>query len=248
VDQQVYDAGSDQDQFWGVDFTPGQIQASLDETPTTHVVPFPKGIIQDSWDATGQQSAAGLQMNQLHSVDEGGVRHYVINNDAGREETTHYTTQSIVAPNQSLLASVPGQIKGSNGSSSGLLGGGGSGHGNAGGSAADVDQGYGVNNTLPEFNAGHSIRRIQHDRMPWDFTATHGEQAVPFLGRHMLVGQADFDGPDSPYFEAGQIGGAGIAVPWEGRIGDPTAYVQPPEPTVAPASSLSESPDVYAWG
>jgi hypothetical protein len=185
-------------------------------------------------------------MQQLHGTEQGGSIMFNRNDRTGHEEPTNYTTDDYVAPNQSMLASVPGQLKGANGSSSGMLGGGGSGHGNAGGSAADPDQGYGVVNSLPEFNAGHSIRRVQHDHMPWDYTLLHGEQSVPFLGRHEIVGQANFDGPDSPYYGQGNISGG--LIPWEGRIGDPTEYVQPPEPTVLPANQSDDSSDVFAWG
>ena len=114
--------------------------------------------------------------------------------------------------------------------------GGGHGQGNA-----DTTQGYGVLNSLPEFQMGHSIRRVQHDTAHFDFTNTHGEQDVPFQGRHP-VQQMPLDGPDSPYFDNGSIDGANT--PWEGRIGDPSPYVQPVEPTIGTAP---DSSDVFAW-
>jgi hypothetical protein len=248
--QQAYDAGTDAEAYWGYDFF--NMESPLDQTPTTHDVAWPRGIPQGpggSLSTPGGLEIAAEQMELLHGTEQGGSYLFNRNQPTGHEETTHYTTDDYVAPNQSMLAKVPNQIKGASQSTSGLLGGGGSGHGNAGGSAADVDQGYGVNNTLPEFNAGHSIRRVQHDKMPMDYTLLHGEQEVPFYGRHQIVGQMDFDGPDSPYYQQGSLGGAGLGVPWEGHIGPPTEYIQPPEPETVSAPSASDtSNDVYAWG
>jgi hypothetical protein len=195
-----------------------------DETPTTHASPSPRIGLSSmlAWDNPNGAAEVGDQINQLHGPDLGGVRFFLGHDPTGREEETHYTTNDYVAPNENYLSSdIPGQLK-----AAGNNGVGASGHGNA-----DTTQGYGVLNSLPEFNAGHSIRREQHDRMPWDFTATHGEQNVPFMGRHP-VEQMPLDGPDSPYFEMGDIDGANI--PADGRIGDPTVYVQPPEPDVSP--------------
>lgn len=246
--QAAYDAGTDQDSMWGYDFF--NFEGPVNRTPTTHDVAWPRGIPQTgvaSLSTPGGLEEWGETIPVLHGHDLGGVSGMVRVAPAGHEEATHYTTEDFTAPNENILAKAPGQLRGANASSSGLAGGGGSGHGNAGGSAADPDQGYGVVNSLPEFNAGHSIRRIQHDRMPWDFTLTHGEQEVPFYGRHQIVGQANFDGPDSPYFGQGNISGGQI--PWEGRIGDPTEYVQPPEPTILPAANQqSDAYDIYAWG
>jgi hypothetical protein len=246
--QTVYDGAADGDSYWGYDFSEGG--EALDRTPTTHDVPWPRGIPQEgfaSLSTPGGLEIAGAQMQTLHGTNLGGVNKNVLVAPAGHEEITHYTTDDYIAPNENILGQNIGQLRGANGSSSGLLGGGGSGHGNAGGSAADPDQGYGVVNTLPEFNAGHSIRRVQHDRMPWDFTATHGEKEVPFLGRHDLVGQMDFDGPDSPYFAQGSLGGPGLGVAAPMIYGDPTEYVQPPEPVILPAPS-GNTDDIYAWG
>jgi hypothetical protein len=249
--QAVYDAsaGSEEDQYWSNDFT--YETTAIDHTPTTHDAEWPRGIPQEgfaSLSTPGGLEIAGAQMQALHGTNLGGVNHNVLNAPAGHEEATSYTTDDYMAPNENILGSAIGQLRGANGSSSGLVGGGGSGHGNAGGSAADPDQGYGVVNTLPEFNAGHSIRRVQHDRMPWDFTATHGEQEVPFLGRHDLVGQMDFNGPDSPYFAQGSLGGPGLGVAAPMIYGDPTEYIQPPEPTVLSAPQNGPDSDVYAWG
>ncbi len=204
-----------------------------DLTPTTHASPYPRGIIQQSWDRPDVLAVVGEQMSQLHSPDYGGVEMLTRKDPAGHEENTDYTTDNYIAPNENYLAPVAGQLRTQNG-----RGGGGYNGGNA-----DPTQGYGVLNTLPEFNAGHSIRRVQHDRMPWDFTNTHGEQDVPFYGRHP-VGQMPLDGPDSPYFQEGDINGANVV--WEGRIGDPSPYQQPPEPAFSVPDN--SEPDVFAWG
>jgi hypothetical protein len=175
-------------------------------------------------------------MTQLHSEGFGGAQFFNQNQLTGHEEETHYTTDDYIAPNDSNLARVTqGQLKpGSGWNSQG---------GNSGGSNADPDQGYGVVNTMQEFNAGHSIRRVQHDSAVFDYTNTHGEQNVPFMGRHP-VEQMPLDGPDSPYYQQGSIDGANT--PWEGRIGYPTPYEQPAEPTIIPAPSDYGS-DVFAW-
>jgi hypothetical protein len=177
-----------------------------------------------------------MQMAEVHSEGFGGAQFYNQYQPSGREEETHYTTDDYVAPNDSNLAKVDqGQLKPGYGWNSG--------GGNSGGSNADPDQGYGVVNTLEEFNAGHSIRRVQHDTVHFDYTNTHGEQNVPFMGRHP-VEQMPLDGPDSPYFSQGDIDGANVV--WEGRIGDPTPYEQPAEPTIAPAPA-DYGADIYAW-
>jgi hypothetical protein len=222
----VYDGWSAEyaAQFGGLGFEyPGN---ALDETPVTHSSPYPRGIIQQSWDNPDALATAGEQIAELHSSDFGGSVLYNGFSPAGREEVTHYTTSRYDAPNENYLTSVPDQIKGATGALSGR----------------DTTQGYGVLNTLPEFQAGHEIQRVQHDRMPWDFTGTHGEQNVPFYGRHPVVGQMSFDGPDSPYFAMGDI--SGNQVPWEGHIGYPTPYEQPSEPTIVQANPGN---DVWAW-
>lgn len=230
--QQVYEGWAYNDGFSGRDYDVFGIET--DQTPDTHNAAYPRGIIQPSWDNPDAWADVGTQINVLHSVNLGGIYKNIMTNPAGHEEQTDYTTDDYVAPNENYLASdIPGQLR-----QAGNNGVGASGHGNA-----DPTQGYGVLNTLPEFNAGHSIRRIQHDRMPWDFSLLHGEQDVPFPARHP-VQQMPLNGPDSPYFEAGSIDGANIV--WEGRIGDPTQYQQPAEVTVN--TSLPEAPDLYAWG
>lgn len=223
----VYDGweSTDAAQYGGRDYMmPGD---ALDHTPVTHVSPYPKGIIQQSWDNPNALAVYGEQLNQLHGPELGGTRLFLAHAPSGHEEDTDYTTDRYDAPNENHLnPEVPGQLRS------------GSPFGSAG---KDTTQGFGELNSLPEFQMGHSIRRVQHDRMPWDFTNTHGEQMVPFQGRHP-VQQMPFDGPDSPYYAMGSIDGNQI--PWEGRIGYPTPYQQPEEPTMVPAGP---SQDVWAW-
>jgi hypothetical protein len=85
------------------------------------------------------------------------------------------------------------------------------------------------------------MRYVQHDKMPQDYTNTHGEQDTPFWGRHP-VQQMPFSGPDSPYFVMGDIDNANT--PWEGRMTDPSPYMQPAEPTIG-APPAQE--DVWAY-
>lgn len=230
----VYDGWSpaDADEYGGTGFpVPG---FAYDQTPVTHSSPYPRGIIQQSWDSPDAVAAVGTQLNQLHGPELGGTKLYLGHAPAGHEELTDYTTDMYIAPNENYLSSdVPGQLKGSGNFNSG---------GGTLGGNADPTQGYGVLNTLPEFNSGHSIRRQQHDTVHFDFTNTHGEQNVPFYGRHP-VEQMPLDGPDSPYFAQGSIEGG--LIPWEGRIGYPTPYQQPAEPTIVQAPS--DSADVWAW-
>jgi hypothetical protein len=233
----AYDGWAFNPDYSGMDYN--VYGAPDDMTPDKHIAPWPRGIQQPSYDDPDAYVLVGEQLQALHGENMGGVYFQIFNSPAGHEEATNYTTDNFLAPNENYLApEVPGQLRPGYG-----YGGGRGGVGNAGGSNADPTQGYGVLNTMPEFNTGHSIRRVQHDRMPWDFTNIHGEQDVPFPARHP-VQQNQLDGPDSPYYEQGNIDGANI--PWEGRIGDPTAYQQPAEVTVAPA--MTSSPDVFAWG
>lgn len=205
---------------------------AIDTTPTSHTAPYPRGIIQQSWDHPDALAAVGEQNQQLHAPDFGAQKFYNGNSPAGHEEPAHYTTDMYVAPNDNVLTEVPGQIKGT---------GYGHGGGGYGGGNADTTQGYGSLSEYEQFSHGRSIRRVQHDTVHFDYTNTHGEQNDPFYGRHPVY-QNQLDGPDSPYFEQGSIDG-GLVV-WEGRIGDPSPYVQPVEPVTVPASY---SDDVWAW-
>jgi hypothetical protein len=231
--QGTYDGGAS-DEYGGTGSPfPGKPQ---DRTPDTHGAPWPRGIRADSYESFTGHTDAALQMTALHSQEFGGTARMVESSAVGHEEATNYTTERVAAPNETIQARLSeGQLRGA-------LAAGGNGHQ---GGNADTVQGYGVLNTTEEFQAGHQIRRIQHDRMPWDFTATHGEQDVPFQGRHP-VQQMPLDGPDSPFYEQGDISGANI--PWEGRIGYPTVYQQPSQPTVIyPDSNSGENSDVFAW-
>jgi hypothetical protein len=233
ADFQMYDSGFS-DEYTGIGYS--EVGDTLNDTPTSHTAPYPRGIAQPSWGNPDGYATVGEQMQALHMPEMGGS--YDFNRDApgGHEQPVNWTADKYAAPNQNILQRLSGQIKMAfagtatgKGNSSG-----------AGGSNADVDQGYGVPNSMEEFNTGHSIRNVQHDSMHFDYTNTHGEQNVPFMGRHP-VQQAQFDGPDSPYFQMGEIDGANV--PWEGRIGYPTPYVQAPEPTIAPAQT---SEDVWS--
>jgi hypothetical protein len=227
-DVAVYDAGFSSEAYTGTDYpVPGDM---LDHTPTSHTAPYPRGIVQPNWGNPDAYELVGDQMVALHQPDQGGVRSYLGDAPGGHESPVNWTADRYDAPNQNILQKLTGQIKMA-------FAGTASGKGNssgAGGSNADPDQGYGVVNSMPEFNTGHSIRNVQHDSMHFDYTNTHGEQNVPFPGRHP-VQQAQFAGPDSPYYEMGANQGG--QVPWEGRIGYPSQYVQPPEVTVLPPSS-----------
>lgn len=219
---QVYDGGGTGDyEGWDYEWPTEQ----TDRTPTTHSATYPRGIIQPSWTDPDAWATVGQQINEVHSEDLGGPATFNQYQPSGREQAVSWTADDYLAPNTNVLASAPGQLKGNNGY--------GEGRGNssgAGGSNADPDQGYGVNNTLEEFNTGHSIRNVQHDSMHFDYTNTHGEQNEPFWGRHPIQ-QMPFDGPDSPYFEMGDIDGANVPY----VIGYPTPYVQAPEPTIIQA-------------
>lgn len=241
--QPVYDAGDSGEVYADWDFPKGgSTEEYLDRTPDKHGSPYPRGIVETKYGGHSLNTPAGLevageQMKVLHGIDFGGQRLFIAHDPAERQTVTRYTTDRYPAPNENMLqANVPNQMRGL----SGTFGGGGS----FGIGQADTTQGYGQLNNIPEFQMGHSIRRIQHDRMPWDFTNTHGEQDVLFLGRHE-VRQRRLDGPDSPYFESGDIGGQ--HVPWEGRIGFPREYIQPPNPYTVPAYDSRESEDIWGW-
>jgi hypothetical protein len=229
----VYDGYSVQDADVYNDRSYPEHGVPIDFTPETHSSPYPKGIIQQSWDNPNALAEYGTQLNELHGPDLGGSRFFNGNSMTGHEEETNYTTERYDAPNENNLSSdVAGQLRGTGYGNSGNA----SGSGNA-----DTTQGYGVLNTLPEFQMGHSIRREQHDSMHFDYTNTHGEQLVPFPGRHP-VEQMSLDGPDSPYYQMGNIDGANVV--WEGRIGYPTPYQQPQPPAIVAASPGA---DVWAW-
>lgn len=199
----------------------------LDQTPSRHDNRYPRGIIQQSWDNPDAAARVGGQLSELHGTDLGGPRAFGGYNPAGREETTDYTTDRYEAPNDTQQAvSVPGQIRG-------------------GAAALDTTQGYGKLNNASEFQHGHSIRRVQHDRMPLDLTNTRGTGTDrPFMGR-IPIAQARFDGPDSPYFAQGAIDGAQVMMR-SGGASDPTPYQPPPDPTIA-AGVAATPASPFAW-
>ena len=226
----VYDAGFS-GEYEGTDYL--ESGDSLDHTPTSHTAPYPRGIAQPDWGNPDAYELVGDQMMALHQPALGGVEKNVRQSPSGREQAVNWTADRYDAPNQSVLQKITGQMRM-------LFAGTAAGKGNssgAGGSNADVDQGYGVNNSMAEFNTGHSIRNVQHDSMHFDYTNTHGEQNVPFPGRHPIQ-QAQFAGPDSPYFEMGANQGG--QVPWEGRISYPTEYVQAPEVTIVAQQNYAD--------
>ena len=231
-DLQVYDAGMSGQDYAGSQYDTTVHDGPDDITPTSHQAAWPRGIIQPSWEnADGAYAGVGDQLRELHGADLGGPEFYVNTAIADNLYGTDWSVERYESTDDILLVSSPDQLKGTSSMS-------GTGRG-AGG--ADVSQGYGVANSLPEFAHGHSMRYVQQDKMPQDYTNTHGEQDVPFMGRHPIQ-QMPFNGPDSPYFEMGDIDGANT--PWEGRISYPTAYVQPPEPTITAAPP---GMDVWAY-
>jgi hypothetical protein len=203
----------------------------IDQTPVTHHAAWPRGIQQMSWSGPDDYALVGDQMRAMHGTDDGAVELYNSFSPAGRETPWHYTADRYESVDHTILASDPEQLRPTGSQSQ-------TGRGSGG---ADVDQGYGVNNDLAEFNHGHSMRYVQHDSAVFDYTNTHGEQDAPFWGKHPIQ-QPQYDGPDSPYAQMGNIDGANIV--WEGRIGDPAPYVQPPEPAYAPPLT---SQDVWAY-
>jgi hypothetical protein len=226
----AYDGG-----MTGQDFSvllydsPGQPD---DVTPNDHCATYPRGIRQPSWGNPDAYADNGDALREVHGADLGGPEFYVNTAIADNLSGTDWTVDRYQSGDDISLAQTPGQIKGSYNAN---------GNTGRGAGSADVSQGYGVANSMEEFSHGHSMRYVHHDKMPTDYTLTHGEQDVPFNGRHP-VQQMPFNGPDSPYYESGDFEGSNI--PWEGRIGDPSQYVQPPEPTIGPAP-VSE--DVWAY-
>jgi hypothetical protein len=201
-------------------------EAPLDETPSSHGGMYPRPMAlavmaQSGLDVVGDQARA------LHGTDQGGPRALLGRAPGGHEQNTAWSADRFDAPNQNALAhEVSGQLKAGNGPRG----------------MADPDQGYGELNSLPEFQAGHSIRNVQHDSMPWDrsLTGPGGEEGT-WLGRWASGTGPSFDGPDSPYGAAGNSQDLMVA---EVR-GYPTAYAQPVPPTVLPVAPGPQN-DVWA--
>lgn len=203
--------------------------AKQDQTPTTHESPYPRGIIQPDLETPGSYALAAeqlrVQRSEVHSPDLGAPGYLNRNAPGGRQVPDHWTTDRYESPAETnLSASVPGQLRqGSNGV------------------GLDVSQGYGRLNDTEEFQHGHSIRVIQHDSLAWDRSLTYAPPQ-PLYPRYPMT-QATFDGPDSPYGVLGDTS-TGQQVVWEGRIGNPTAYQQPPEPAM---NQAVQSNDVWSW-
>jgi hypothetical protein len=204
----------------------------LDQTPSGHGGAYPRPLATMYSTVTPDDFAiVGEQMTELHCRDLGGPR--VLNQRApgGREAPVNVTADRYESPAENNLQRTHGQMRhpgtGSAGGSGGHLG------------AADVDQGYGELNTDPEFQHGHSIRVVQHDRMPWDFSILRGSEGT-WLGKHPIM-ETRFDGPDSPYDMAGLPNRLQVAE----KRGYPTEYVPPAEPTVLPAPAGDSGTDVW---
>jgi hypothetical protein len=210
------------------DYQAGASGHGADETPTAHASPYPRGIQQPDYVTPGSYGLVAeqlaLQRSQLHGASMGAVE---VHNRAvsGRESPVNYTVDRYSAPNQTGLASVPGQLRQGNN-----------------GAGRDTSQGYGALNSTQEFAEGHSIRIVQHDSAGFDNTLANSPPR-PFNVRWPQR-QASFDGPDSPYGIYGDTT-TGQQIPWEGHIGDPTAYVQPPETAVGQPAGQAQ--DTWAY-
>lgn len=207
-------------EFYDSSFSGGQ-----DRTPSSHSSSWPRGIIQDSYDTPGTLALVNEQMRIPHAIDKGAVNAYTTYSPVGREIPAHYTTDRYDAPNATVLSTtIPGQLRSSS----------------SGGQAAkDSVQALGALNDLPEFQMGHSIRRVQHDTLHWDYSTLHGGPR-PFYPRTPVV-QPAFDGPDSPYGPVqGGIDGS-FAPDRTGGATFPTPYPPIPDPTVAASYTDNDS-------
>lgn len=206
----------------------------MDATPTTHQAPYPRGIIQPDLETPGSYASAATllseQRKRLHGVALGAARYLNRFAPGGREMPVDITIDRYAAPNANLLSSnVPGQLKQGNN-----------------GAGRDTTQGYGaLNSTSEEFNTGHSIRIVQHDTLHFDRSLDYAPPQ-PFWGRHEIA-QSRFDGPDSPYGPVLGNSSTEQQIVWEGRIGTPTAYQQPPEPAVNQSEINDGSQDVWPY-
>ena len=201
----------------------------IDQTPDTHESPYPEGLIQPNLEDPGSYARTSydlaVQRKKLHGQNMGGVRKLNGFSPAGRQTPTNYTTDRYDSPDDTdLSTTVPGQIRGT---------------GNA---QRDVQQGYGKLNDNPEFQHGHSIRRVQHDGIAWDRSLAYPGRK-PFYGRHPVMTGNSFD-VDSVY---GQVAGdTSTGQQVMEKRGFPTPYEPQPLPVVAPSSS-EPSDDVWAW-
>lgn len=147
---------------------------------------------------------AAEQMRELHGVDLGGPsRVHNVALPYPVDVEGGYTD----SPNFSALAGgVPGQLR--------------TGH--------DIDQGRGWDPGYG-FAFGKLLRRVFHDPVPLDRTGTVRGERV-FWGKHP-VGDARFDGEDSPYGESGDTSRGMSLGP--GPTGYATPYEQPANPTMS---------------
>lgn len=216
-------------------YDPGQTGGALDYTPSSHGGLYPRPMATDvSTISPDGLCVVGDQVRGLHGMEEGGSV-VMYDSPGGHEDPTDTTTDRYDAPNVNGLQKLVGQVR----SRLGGLG------GNAGGGhlgSADVDQGYGQLNTLPEFQGGHSIRVVQHDSLHFDFTGLRAPESGTWLGKHPVGINQRFDGPDSPYSVEGDPRG-GMRAGMASTLSYPTEYTSPPSPTVLPAQS---GPDIFA--
>lgn len=185
----------------------------LDRTPTSHAAPYPRGATQDPL-------VAAEQMRTLHGLDKGAP---AVQSHTGTPYPVHVDAGVYDSPNVSMLAPIPGQLRGGKG----------------------VDQGYGTENSHG-FQFGHQQRREFHDNIPLDRTGVIAEER-PFWGKHASAWQARFDGEDSPFAAYGDTS-TGMAMS-DTPTGTPTPYEQPPDPAVqASVGYAAEAPiEDYGW-
>lgn len=204
----------------------------LDLTPTSHRTPYPRGIRQQSWDTPDGLADAGTQMRQLHGTDQGGPRKFNAFAPGGLQDGGNdVTVDRYGSPDDHVLsANIPGQIRGAGQGGVGSM------------SGKDSVQGYGsLNNAAgDEFSHGHSMRYVGHSSLAFDRTGTGAPDARPFLGK-LPNAQARFDGPDSPYYDAGGIDHVQVMMR-SGGASFPSPYTPPPDPTVLPAMVVTDSP------
>lgn len=205
---------------------------AYDKTPTTHDSPYPTGLIQPNLEDSNSYASTAIELarqrHELHGSDLGAVTFYNRNAPGGRQTPSNITVDRYDSPNISVLSTgLPGQLRQGNN-----------------GVGRDVAQGYGQLNSTDEFQHGHSIRIIDHDGLAWDRSLDYAPPQ-PLYPRYPQQ-QASFD-VDSPYGEVLGDTSTGQQVVWEGRIGNPTAYQAPPEPTVVQPAMSSPADDGWAY-
>lgn len=213
-------------------------QGAIDRTPSTHGGAWPRALAEEFSTIYPDRAAVyGEQARLLHGSDQGGVAAFVGGAPAGMEEPVNISSDRYEAPNENGLAKLTGAQR-----ATGYPGGGSGGGGQHLGQA-DVDQGYGELNTLPEFQAGHSIRYVQHDPLHFDFTGIGDAQEGVWYGKHPVGTAQSFDGPDSPFGAEGDVHRGQMRPEIRGF---PTEYQNTASPTVLPDSPVAV--DVWASG